>query len=144
MLESRYQEIEDFAEKLPILRMQVSDIPLLDECQAALNELLELSKDDALEPDPPPVNVDVPYASGIGSVGSVLNCTMGNWEGMKGEVATYAYRWMNDGNPALNGSQANYVVVDGDRGHSLTCVVTATNASGSTAAPPSNAIAISA
>lgn len=143
MLESRHQEIVDFATKLPSLRLQVSDGPLLDQCQAAIDDLLEFSKDESLEPDPPPVNVDVPYASGIGSVGSLLNCTMGNWQGMKGEVATYAYQWKNDGNDALNGSNANYVVVEGDRGHSLTCVVTATNASGSTESPPSNAIAVS-
>lgn len=143
MIESRYKEIEEFSQDLPRLRQQVSDKPLLDECEQALAELLDLSKDVPLEPDPPPVNVDVPYVSGIGSVGSVLNCTMGNWEGMKGEGASYAYRWLNDGNPALNGNEANYVVVDGDRGHSLTCVVTATNDGGSTSAPPSNAIAIS-
>lgn len=143
MIESRYEEIVEFCQELPMLRQKVSDIPLLDECQAALVELLVLTKDAPLEPDPPPVNVDVPYASGIGSVGSMLNCTMGNWQYMNVEGASYAYQWMNDGNPALNGSMADYVVVEGDRGHSMTCVVTATNDGGSTAAPPSNSIAIS-
>lgn len=143
MLESRYEDIKELAADLPRLRMQVSDVGLLDQCQAALDDLLELSKDDTLEPDPAPVNVDVPYISGVGGVGGLLNCTMGNWQYMEADPHSYAYQWKNDGNDALNGTNANYVVVEGDRGHSLTCVVTATNASGSTDAPPSNAIAIS-
>jgi hypothetical protein len=87
----------------------------------------------------PPVNRDVPYASGTGAVGSTLNCTMGNWYG---EPSSYAYRWLSDGSPALNGESANYVVVTGDQGHTFTCVVTATNANGSTAAPPSNPVVV--
>ena len=142
MLQSRYEDIKEFAKDLPRLRMQVSDGPLLDQCQSALDDLLELSKDDSLDPDPAPVNVDVPMASGTGTVDSMLNCTMGNWQYMETDPHSYAYQWKNDGNDALNGTNANYIVVTGDRGHSMTCVVTATNASGSTDAPPSNAIAI--
>lgn len=142
MYESIYKGIKEFAEELPQLRQQVSDTGLLDRCQVALNELLDHSKDVPLQPDPSPVNVHIPMISGNGTVGSILNCTMGEWDWMQGEVATYAYQWMNDGNPALNGDKANYLVVEGDRTHSMTCVVTATNDGGSTDAPPSNAIAI--
>ena len=39
----------------------------------------------------PPVNVDVPY---VAQEGSVLTCTMGNWEG---EPSHYAYQWRVDG-----------------------------------------------
>jgi hypothetical protein len=88
----------------------------------------------------PPVNVDVPHVSGGGTVGSTLNCTMGNWDG---EPTSYSYRWLNeDAAPVGNGP--DYVAQAGDEGHSLACTVTATNAYGSTAAPPSNAVAVTA
>jgi len=54
MTESERKEIEKFSAELPELRKQVSDGGLLDRCQAYLAALLELSKDDALEPDPEP------------------------------------------------------------------------------------------
>lgn len=86
----------------------------------------------------PPQNVDVPYLGGTAEVGGTLNCTMGNWTG---EPSSYAYAWQSDGVPnAAAGS--DYVVAAGDAGHSISCVVTATNAHGSTSAPPSNAVAI--
>ena len=84
---------------------------------------------------PPPVNVDVPYVS---QAGSTLSCTMGNW------VVTpdsYSYAWQINGN-AAGTNAASYAVQAGDIGGTATCVVTATNAAGSTAAPPSNAITV--
>jgi hypothetical protein len=83
----------------------------------------------------PPVNVDVPFVS---QEGAVLNCTMGNWQG---EPTAYAYAWMADG-VANDGTGATYTVKPEDAGKSLACVVTATNAMGSTTAPMSNAVAI--
>ena len=89
-------------------------------------------------PTNPPVNIDVPLVTGSAAVGATLNCTMGNWEGTP---TSYAYAWKR-GATAIGTDQASYVVVAGDAGASITCVVTATNAAGSTAAPPSNAVAI--
>ena len=85
----------------------------------------------------PPINRDVPMISGTAAVGSTLNCTMGNWTG---EPTSYTYQWKRG--TTNRGTGASYTVVAADAGGSLTCVVTATNAAGSTAAPPSNAIAI--
>lgn len=83
----------------------------------------------------PPVNVDVPYAS---QSGATLHCTMGNWDG---EPTSYAYAWHTDG--AANGATGeSYAVQAGDVGHGLACVVTATNALGSTAAPMSNTVVV--
>jgi hypothetical protein len=65
---------------------------------------------------------------------------MGNWDG---EPTSYAYAWASDGAPNT-ATGSTYAVIAADAGHSLTCVVTATNDAGSTAAPPSNAIAIAA
>jgi hypothetical protein len=89
-------------------------------------------------PTAPPAVVDVPHVSGNGAVGDTLSCTMGNWDG---EPTSYAYAWKSDGTTDL-GTGDTYVVAATDSGHSITCLVTATNALGSTAAPPSNAVAI--
>jgi hypothetical protein len=87
--------------------------------------------------DAGPGVVDVPYVGGSGTVGGTLTCTNGNWTG---EPTSYAYRWQSDGAAIVGASASSYVVAEGDVGHSLACVVTATNASGSTQAPPSNAV----
>jgi hypothetical protein len=84
----------------------------------------------------PPIVVDVPHVSGEGEVGAALTCTMGNWQG---EPTSYAYDWDAMG---ADTSSATYTVDALDAGGSITCVVTATNAYGSTEAPPSNAIAV--
>jgi len=88
----------------------------------------------------PPVNRDVPLVMGDGIVGSTLNCTMGNWEN---EPTSYEYAWQTDGSPN-SATGTNYNVVAGDAGKAISCVVTATNAAGSTAAPVSNAVNIEA
>jgi hypothetical protein len=91
----------------------------------------------APEPPPqaPPVNRDVPYAE---QRGATLNCTMGNWDNVPD---SYAYDWHKDG-VSTGIVSSDYPVQAGDAGHSFTCVVTATNALGSTTAPPSNAVVV--
>jgi len=79
-----------------------------------------------------PTNTTVPAVS---QTGTTLNCTMGTWDG---EPTSYAYAWKLD-DTAAGSDAATYEVQAGDVGKSATCVVTATNAAGSTAAPPSNA-----
>jgi hypothetical protein len=86
-----------------------------------------------------PAVVDVPHLSGSAVVGGTLNCTMGNWEKMDAEPHSYAFGWQSDG-AAVGEGEVTYIVAESDVGHSITCVVTATNAFGSTAAPPSNAV----
>jgi hypothetical protein len=84
----------------------------------------------------PPVLVDVPAISGSGAIGSQLTATMGNWQN---EPTSYSYAWATAGAPN-SAIGDTYTVVPGDDGLEITCIVTATNAAGSTAAPPSNAI----
>ena len=93
----------------------------------------------------PPQNKDVPMVSGPNgieeaAVGQMLNCTMGNWTG---EPTSYAYAWQSGGEP-VGTNAADYVVSATDAARSIVCVVTATNAHGSTQAPPSNAVPIAA
>jgi hypothetical protein len=91
-----------------------------------------------------PANVDVPAVTvgaellATAEVGNTLRCTTGNWTG---EPTEYSYAWQSDGEP-ISATSANYIIPLGDVGHTLTCVVTATNAGGSTAAPPSNGVEV--
>ena len=82
-----------------------------------------------------PTNVDVPY---VQQDGSALTCTMGNWTG---EPTSYAYEWFFDETSAGVGSGMCTVGAD-EVGQSAMCVVSATNAAGTTAAPPSNVVVV--
>ena len=82
-----------------------------------------------------PVNVDVPY---VQQNGATATCTMGNWQG---EPVSYAYQWQMD-DQSIPSAGASLPLTQADLGHSVACIVTATNAHGSTAAPPSNAVVI--
>jgi hypothetical protein len=82
-----------------------------------------------------PVNRDVPF---VDQAGSEMRCTMGNWDG---EPTSYAYQWKLD-DVDIPGDGATLPVVAADVGHTATCVVTASNAHGSTTAPPSNAVVV--
>lgn len=123
---------------------RINTPPAPDPSQAEADEIKEgaLGVDGGDgEPAPPteaPTVVDVPHVSGTDGVGDTLTCTMGNWTG---EPSGYAYQWQRDG-ADFAATDATYVVAAEDAGHSLACVVTATNAIGSTVAPPSNAVAV--
>jgi hypothetical protein len=88
----------------------------------------------------PPSVVDVPAVGGGSAPGATLACTMGNWNG---EPASYAYSW-RAGNAHLAGTGETYVVAEEDVGREICCLVTATNAYGSTMAPPSNKVTVAA
>jgi hypothetical protein len=86
-------------------------------------------------PAVPPANVDIPHVT---QNGSVLNCTLGNWTG---EPTSYAFQWKIN---AVNaGTNSDTLAVTGPMvGETATCVVTATNAHGSTPAPVSNGVIV--
>jgi len=77
-----------------------------------------------------PVNTVAPNVTGNPSVGDLLTTTNGTWSGTP---TSYSYQWKRG---ATNiGTNANtYTLVSADAGTNITCVVTATNASGSTPA----------
>jgi len=102
--------------------------------EVAIAALKEKGEEGGEAPTAAPVNVDVPYAS---QEGTTLSCTMGNWEG---EPTSYAYQWYVDG--ANLGVAETITVVPDDVGKSAVCIVTATNAVGSTDAPESNVVVI--
>jgi hypothetical protein len=82
-----------------------------------------------------PVNVDVPH---VQQDDATLTCTMGNWQG---EPTGYAYQWQRDGTDIGDGTTP-YTVTPADVGTTVTCIVTATNAHGSSTAPPSNGVVV--
>ena len=88
-------------------------------------------------PPPAPVNTVLPNVTGVAIVGNILTTDDGSWTG---SPTSYAYQWKRG---ATNiGTNANtYTLVAADAGQSITCVVTATNATGSTPAT-SNALTI--
>lgn len=96
--------------------------------------LAELGVIDTGPPTDPPVNTVVPYVS---QSGTMLTCTMGEWSN---KPTAYAYQWQLDGVDA--GTDAPEYDAAADAGKTGTCVVTATNEVGSTAAPPSNGVLI--
>ena len=75
-----------------------------------------------------PVNTVPPEVTGGLYFGDILTTTDGTWTG---SPTSYAYQWQRD---ATNiGTNTNtYTLVSADAGTSITCIVTATNASGST------------
>jgi hypothetical protein len=96
----------------------------------------ELGFDPAAPPieTPPPVNRDIPY---IWQDEQRMRCTMGNWENYP---TAYSYQWVQDGTLNIGADNDTLPMLASNDGHTITCVVTASNAAGSTEAPPSNAI----
>ena len=92
-------------------------------------------------PPPPvlkPVNVTAPVVSGTTTVGSTLSCTTGTWTN---SPTSFAYQWLRNGVAISGATASTYVVVAGDLGTSISCLVTATNAFGS-GVTTSNALSI--
>jgi hypothetical protein len=82
-----------------------------------------------------PANTTVPAVT---QAGTTLTCTQGEWSG---EPTSYAYAWKLD-DAAAGSDAATYEVQAGDVGKNATCTVTATNAAGSAAAPPSVGVVV--
>lgn len=84
-----------------------------------------------------PVNTAAPAVTGTGTVGQTLTCTNGTWTYVP---TTYTYQWLRSGAQIAGAFASTYVLVAADSGKSISCMVTATNAAGSTTIV-SNAIA---
>lgn len=86
----------------------------------------------------PPTVVDVPFATGNGTVGSALHCTIGNWTQTP---SSYSYQWLRDGATIAGATNNTYTTVSADNGTNVSCRVTATNSFGSNSSV-SNSIGI--
>lgn len=85
----------------------------------------------ALLAPPAPREVSAPTLTGIPAVGETLTCSNGTWDGAP---TSFAYTWFRDAAPIVGASGSTYPVEDADRGHSISCEVTAANGAGSDSA----------
>jgi hypothetical protein len=89
----------------------------------------------------PPINTAAPGITGTPKVGKELTCTNGSWSGSP--TIVYSYQWSRGGEAISLATINTYTVQSADEGYVLSCVVTATNGAGSTAAPAQGVTAYS-
>ncbi len=89
-----------------------------------------------------PVNTTSPSISGDTTVGGTATCDQGIWTG--NPAPSYAYTWYRNSSEIVTTSSPSYPIQSADGGTSLSCSVTATNASGTSAAVGSNSLTIAA
>lgn len=86
----------------------------------------------------PPALLFAPIISGDVRIGEVLSSDTGVWSN---SPTSFARQWTRDGAPIGGATSATYTVVAADIACEIACKVTATNAGGSSAPEPSNALA---
>ncbi|HEY0391351.1 MAG TPA: hypothetical protein VGC63_06545 [Solirubrobacterales bacterium] len=86
----------------------------------------------------PPENINPPALLGSPQVGATLACSPGIWEN---DPTDYGYAWLRDYSVVASGESSDLVVSAADRGHVLTCTVTASNDGGASQAT-SNGVAV--
>jgi hypothetical protein len=85
----------------------------------------------------PPTVIDAPFVSQTGAgTGSTVNCTLGNWNGAP---TSRTYQWKKDG-VNIGTSAPSYTLLAADVGHIFLCIMTATNAIGTSGPVSSNQI----
>ena len=86
-----------------------------------------------------PRNTVAPAVTGTAQVGQTLTTTSGTWAG---NTPTFSYQWKRDGTVNVGTDQNTYVPIVGDIGFAISCVVTATNSTGSDSATSNSTAAV--
>jgi len=79
-------------------------------------------------PGTAPLNTAAPEVAGSPVVGETLACKEGAWTGAP--PPEFKYQWLRDGASIASATTNSYVVAAEDRGHELSCTVTAHNVEG--------------
>jgi hypothetical protein len=79
-----------------------------------------------------PANTFAPVVSGTATVRQTLTTTTGTWTGSP--TPTFTYQWQRAGSNIGGATSNTYTLVDADAGNAIRCVVTGTNAAGSSSA----------
>ena len=74
-----------------------------------------------------PVNTTLPAITGVAKARASLACSTGSWTN---SPTSFAYQWSRDQTPIQGATDARYAIRTSDEQLTLTCTVTATNASG--------------
>lgn len=90
---------------------------------------------------PAPVNTVLPAITGTATEGQTLTVSNGTWSW---SPSSYTYQWQRGGSNISAATASIYVLVDADVGSTITCEVTATNATGSTMAESSATASVAA
>ena len=77
--------------------------------------------------EPKPVNTGVPKLTGTPVVGQTLTCSTGSWAN---NPTGYSYVWLRSDSPIPGQTGITYVVQSADQGHSISCLLTASNSGG--------------
>lgn len=104
-------------------------------------EITQNLTDLGVGPQPPPVT-DPPsntVAPVVTQVDPNLVCDTGTWDN---SPSSYSYQWVKDGTPIVGPTLQTYPIAFADVGSTVTCTVTATNAIGTSASPPSNGVVV--
>lgn len=86
-------------------------------------------------PVSPPAVTATPTITGSTTLGSVLSCSQGTWNG---SPTGYAYQWKRDGSNVSGETTNTHTIVAADQGHGLSCTVTANNSAGSASSTTSS------
>jgi hypothetical protein len=87
----------------------------------------------------PPVNTSAPVVSGTATVGSTLTTTVGNWTYVP---TSYTYQWRRGATDIVGATASTNVIATPDKTFTLSCLVTANNAAGSTSMASNSTAAI--
>jgi hypothetical protein len=88
----------------------------------------------------PPSTVSAPQVTGAASVGQMLTCERGLWNGQP--PPEFSYKWIRDGAAIPAASASTYTTELADQGHTLSCAVIAANGEGTAEAASANSITI--
>lgn len=87
-----------------------------------------------------PVNTVLPVITGTLNVGDTLSVSDGTWTGTP--APTFTYQWRVDGADVVGETNNTYVLLIGDTGFMVDCVVTATNTLDGSGAVDATAVAV--